>query len=113
MSTDTLTAATHDAAAETDDKPVHWTVVVAVILTAVLEVLDMTIVNVALPHIKAAFGITSDQTIWIITSYIVAAVVVMPLTGLFSRWFGATPADLGGHYRLRDLFGVERPVLGP
>ena len=88
MSTDTLSGATDDATAETRDKPVHWTVVVAVIMTAVLEVLDMTIVNVALPHIKAAFGITSDQTIWIITSYIVASVVVMPLTGLFSRWFG-------------------------
>ena len=68
--------------------PVRWTVIVAVVLTAVLEVLDSTIVNVALPHIKAAFGITSDQTIWVITSYIVASVAVMPLTGLLSRRFG-------------------------
>jgi DHA2 family multidrug resistance protein len=58
------------------------------VLTAVLEVLDSTIVNVALPHIKAAFGITSDQTVWVITSYIVASVAVMPLTGLLSRRFG-------------------------
>ena len=68
--------------------PVNWTIVLAVVLTAVLEVLDSTIVNVALPHIQAAFGITSDQTVWILTSYIVASVVVMPLTGLFSRRFG-------------------------
>jgi DHA2 family multidrug resistance protein len=67
---------------------VRWTVVLAVVLTAVLEVLDSTIVNVALPHIKAAFGITSDQTVWIVTSYIVASVAVMPLTGLLSRRFG-------------------------
>lgn len=66
----------------------RWTVVLAVVLTAVLEVLDSTIVNVALPHMKAAFGITSDQTIWILTSYIVASIVVMPLTGLFARRFG-------------------------
>ena len=66
----------------------RWTVVLAVVLTAVLEVLDSTIVNVALPHMKAAFGITNDQTIWILTSYIVASVVVMPLTGLFARRFG-------------------------
>lgn len=67
---------------------VRWTVVIAVVLTAVLEVLDSTIVNVALPHIKASFGITSDQTVWIVTSYIVASVAVMPLTGLLSRRFG-------------------------
>ncbi|MHB2267130.1 DHA2 family efflux MFS transporter permease subunit [Aliihoeflea sp. PC F10.4] len=66
----------------------RWPVVLAVVLTAVLEVLDSTIVNVALPHMQAAFGIASDQTTWILTSYIVASVVVMPLTGLFSQWIG-------------------------
>ncbi|WP_417310416.1 DHA2 family efflux MFS transporter permease subunit [Devosia sp.] len=80
-------AAEHPPAAARPGKA-RWPVVLAVVLTAVLEVLDSTIVNVALPHMKAAFGITSDQTIWILTSYIVASVAVMPLTGLFSRWFG-------------------------
>ena len=73
---------------DTAPKSAHWPVVLAVVLTAVLEVLDSTIVNVALPHIKASFGITSDQTTWILTSYIVASVVVMPLTGFFSKMFG-------------------------
>lgn len=68
--------------------PVRWTVILAVVLTAVLEVLDSTIINVALPHMKAAFGITSDQTVWILTSYIVASIVVMPLTGFFVRRYG-------------------------
>lgn len=67
---------------------VRWTIVLAVVLTAVLEVLDSTIVNVALPQIQAAFGITNDQTVWILTSYIVASVVVMPLTGFFVRMVG-------------------------
>lgn len=66
----------------------RWPVILAVVLTAVLEVLDSTIVNVALPHMKAAFGITNDQTIWILTSYIVASVVVMPLTGFFVKRVG-------------------------
>lgn len=69
-------------------KAVRWTIVLAVVLTAVLEVLDSTIVNVALPQIQAAFGITNDQTVWILTSYIVASVVVMPLTGFFVRRVG-------------------------
>ncbi len=60
-----MTAAVADTAPADSAAPpaVRWTVILAVVLTAVLEVLDSTIVNVALPHIKAAFGITSDQTV--------------------------------------------------
>ena len=60
--------------------------VIAVVLTAVLEVLDMTIVNVAIPHMLGAFAATPDQITRILTSYIVAAAVVMPLTGYLSNW---------------------------
>lgn len=67
---------------------VRLAIVIAVVLSAVLEVLDSTIVNVALPHIKASFGATTDQTTWILTSNIVAAVVVMPLTGFMARRIG-------------------------
>lgn len=76
------------APTRTTAEAVRWTIVLAVVLTAVLEVLDSTIVNVALPQIQAAFGITNDQTVWILTSYIVASVVVMPLTGFFVRMVG-------------------------
>ncbi len=62
--------------------------VIAVVLTAVLEVLDITIVNVAMPHMLGAFGATADQITWVLTSYIVAAAVVMPLTGYLSNWLG-------------------------
>ena len=62
--------------------------VIAVVLTAILEVLDITIVNVAIPHMLGAFAATADQITWILTSYIVAAAVVMPLTGYLSKWLG-------------------------
>jgi MFS transporter, DHA2 family, multidrug resistance protein len=62
--------------------------VIAVVLTAILEVLDITIVNVAIPNMLGAFATTSDQITWILTSYIVAAAVVMPLTGYLSNWLG-------------------------
>lgn len=62
--------------------------VIAVVLTAILEVLDITIVNVAVPHMLGAFAATPDQVTWILTSYIVAAAVVMPLTGFLSNWLG-------------------------
>ena len=62
--------------------------VVAVILTAVLEVLDITIVSVAIPHMLGTFGATSDQITWVLTSYLVSAAVVMPLTGYLSSRLG-------------------------
>jgi MFS transporter, DHA2 family, multidrug resistance protein len=79
---------------ETAPPPAHHpdrppiALVVAVVVTAVLEVLDITIVNVALPHMLGAFGATSDQITWVLTSYIVSAAVVMPLTGYLSTWLG-------------------------
>jgi MFS transporter, DHA2 family, multidrug resistance protein len=69
--------------------------VIAVVVTAVLEVLDITIVNVAIPHMLGAFGATSDQITWVLTSYIVSAAVVMPLTGYLSTWLGRRRLLLG------------------
>ncbi|MGB6427139.1 MAG: DHA2 family efflux MFS transporter permease subunit [Methyloceanibacter sp.] len=62
--------------------------VVAVVLTAILEVLDITIVSVAIPHMLGTFGATPDQITWVLTSYLVAAAVVMPLTGYLSARLG-------------------------
>ena len=62
--------------------------VIAVVLTAVLEVLDITIVSVAIPHMLGTFGATSDQITWVLTSYLVSAAVVMPLTGYLSARLG-------------------------
>src|SRR5262245_15615638 len=62
--------------------------VVAVVLTAILEVLDITIVTVAMPHMLGAFGATSDQITWVLTSYLVAAAIFMPLTGYLSGVLG-------------------------
>lgn len=65
-----------------------FAVVVAVMLTALLEVLDVSVVNVSLPHMIGAFGATPDQITWTITSYMISTAVVMPLTGYFSARFG-------------------------
>src|SRR4029453_4267306 len=62
--------------------------VIAVVLTAILEVLDITIVSVAIPHMLGSFGVTSDQITWVLTSYLVSAAVVMPLTGYLSERLG-------------------------
>jgi DHA2 family multidrug resistance protein len=62
--------------------------IVATLLTAMLEVLDMTIVNVSLPHMMGAFGATPDQIAWVLTSYMVSSAIVMPLTGYLSGRLG-------------------------
>lgn len=73
-----------------------WAIVVGVMLVALLEVLDTSIVNVALPHMMGSFGATPDQITWMVTSYLVATAIVMPLTGYFVNKFGRRAVVLVG-----------------
>jgi DHA2 family multidrug resistance protein len=60
---------------------------VAVMAATVMQVLDTTIVNVALPHMQGELSATPDQISWVLTSYMVASGIFMPLTGYFThRW---------------------------
>jgi len=52
----------------------------AIMAATVIQVLDTTIVNVALPHMAGELSASIDQISWVLTSYIVAASVVMPMT---------------------------------
>ncbi len=62
-------------------------VTMSVMLTTIMQALDTTIANVALPHMQGTMGATQDQISWVLTSYIVAAAICMPLTGfLAARW---------------------------
>ncbi|HEY0663557.1 MAG TPA: DHA2 family efflux MFS transporter permease subunit [Thiobacillaceae bacterium] len=63
-------------------------VTLAVMLATIMQALDMTIANVALPHMQGAMGATQDQISWVLTSYIVASAIFMPLTGFLSARFG-------------------------
>ena len=64
---------------------------VAVLLAVLMVILDMTVVNVALPHMMGALGATPDQITWVITSYIVAEAVVIPTSGFLAARFGRKP----------------------
>jgi DHA2 family multidrug resistance protein len=66
----------------------RWLIVLSVMLVAVIEVLDITIVNVALTPMMGALGATRDQITWVLTSYIVSSAIVMPLTGYLVAQFG-------------------------
>ncbi len=66
----------------------RWWITVAVMLVAIVEVLDMTIVNVALPNMMGALGANADQITWVLTSYIVSSAICMPLTGFLVNRVG-------------------------
>lgn len=64
-------------------------VVVGVMTASLLQILDTTIANVAIPHMQAALGATPDEISWVLTSYIVATAVAMPLTGWLADRIGS------------------------
>ena len=61
---------------------------VAVMSATVMQVLDMTIINVALPHMSGELGATPDSISWTLTSYLMASAVLMPLAGFFTDRLG-------------------------
>src|SRR5215510_15023168 len=65
-----------------------WLIAVAVMLATILEVLDMTIANVALDHIRGSLSAGVDEAAWVMTSYIIGNAIVIPLTGWLSSVFG-------------------------
>ena len=65
-----------------------WIITFTVILASVIELIDTSIVNVALPQMMGNLGATLDEVAWVVTSYVVANVIVVPMTGFLSAYFG-------------------------
>ena len=65
-----------------------WIVAIAVMFATFMEVLDTTVVNVSLPHIAGNLSASIDESTWVLTSYLVANAIVLPLTGWLARHFG-------------------------
>src|SRR5438270_6384207 len=66
----------------------RWIIAFSVMLGTVLEVLDSSIVNVSLPHMQGSFSASVDEIAWVVTSYLVAAGIMIPMTGWISGRFG-------------------------
>jgi DHA2 family multidrug resistance protein len=73
----------HDA-----NMAVRWIILVGLITASVMEVLDTTIVNVALPQMAGNLNATTDEIAWVSTGYILSNVVVLPMTAWLSQRFG-------------------------
>jgi len=78
--------ATHDEAWSPEYNP--WLIAVVVTLAAFMEILDTTIVNVALPHIAGSLSSSNDEATWALTSYLVANGIVLTISGWLGDLFG-------------------------
>jgi DHA2 family multidrug resistance protein len=66
----------------------RWLVAIAVMSSAVMEVLDTSVVNVSLPHIAGSLSATVDESTWVLTSYLIANAVILPISGWLANIIG-------------------------
>ena len=81
-------AITMNDAAEWRSPVNPWIIAVAVTLATFMEVLDTSIANVALPHIAGSLSAGTDESTWVLTSYLVSNAIVLPLSGWLSSIVG-------------------------
>src|SRR5216683_1893944 len=79
-------------------------ITLSIMLANIMQGVDNTILNVALPHIQGSLSASLDQIAWALTSYIVCAAIMMPLTG----W-------LAGRFGIKYIFlaSILGPIMGP
>ena len=63
-------------------------ITISIMLATLIQTLDSTIANVALPHMQGSLSASQDQITWVLTSYIVAAAIATPVTGWLCDHFG-------------------------
>src|SRR5689334_10082654 len=68
--------------------PHKWIIAGTVMTGSIMASLDSSIVNVALPNMSGTLGATIEEITWVITGYILANVIIMPITALLSARFG-------------------------
>lgn len=72
-----------------DRPPVNkWLVTIAVMAGTFMEIIDTTVVNVALPHMAGSLSAGVDEATWVLTSYLVSNAIVLPITGWLAALFG-------------------------
>ncbi|MBN8807345.1 MAG: DHA2 family efflux MFS transporter permease subunit [Sphingomonas sp.] len=105
---------------------------VGIMAAMVMQILDTTIANVALPHMTSALGATSDTITWVLTSYIIATAIALPATGWLSERLGSrnlfliavggfvfasmlcgTAVSLGEMVGFRILQGITAAFINP
>ncbi|MGC1106208.1 MAG: DHA2 family efflux MFS transporter permease subunit [Candidatus Acidiferrales bacterium] len=70
------------------DKTGRWMVAVAVMASAMMELVDTSAVNVSLPYIAGNLSASVDEATWVLTSYLVANAIILPLSGWLANYLG-------------------------
>lgn len=65
-----------------------WIITLTVMLPTIMEIVDTSVANVALPHMQGSLNAGTDEVTWVLTSYMVSNAVVLPMTGWLARIFG-------------------------
>ena len=91
-------------------KPKHnpWIIAVTVTLATIMEVLDTSIANVALPHIAGSLGVSQDESTWVLTSYLVANAIVLPI----GAYLGGIVGRKKFYMTCVAIFGVSSLLCG-
>src|SRR5215468_6081009 len=91
-----------------------WLIAITVTLATFMELLDTAIANVSLPHIAGGLATSYDEATWVLTSYLVANAVVLPLSAWLSRVFGRKNYYMAcvGLFTLSSLLCGLAPSLG-
>ena len=66
----------------------RWVVVLTVVSAAIMELIDTSIVNVGLSQMAGNLGVTIEDVSWVVTSYAIANVIIIPMTGFLQNYFG-------------------------
>ena len=70
------------------DKWTRWMIAIAVMMSAVMELVDTSAVNVSLPYIAGNLSATVDEATWVLTSYLIANAIILPVSGWLANYFG-------------------------
>ena len=65
-----------------------WLIIMPVILATFMYALDETVANVALPHIAGTYSVSNQESIWVLTSYLMASSIVIPMIDFFCKFMG-------------------------
>src|SRR5438045_9513370 len=85
-----------------------WPVTLSITCGTLMGSIDASIVKVAVPHLMGSLGVTVEQITWVTTGFVIATVMVMPLTGFLARLFGQKRVYLV----CLLLFGVGSALCG-
>ena len=95
----------------TQAEPARWLITASVMLSTIMQVLDSTIANIALPHMQASLGAAPDTITWVLTSYIVASAISLPMTGWLGEKFGRKTlllASIAGFIATSMMCGIAQ-----